>query len=244
VANTFADSVTTLDVGAFRVERTIKLGPQSELSAAQRGEQYFYDARLSLDGWFSCHSCHTDGHSNGLTSDNFGDGAAGAPKRIPSLLGSVETGPWAWDGHVSLMEDQIRSSLVRTMRSPNPTDARVAGLAEFVRSLSAPPRPENVKPDDSLARQGEQIFARTGCTDCHRPPTYTSPASYDVGIVDELGRDRFNPPSLRGVRLRPALFHDNRAGSLEDVLLRHRHGQASESPAEDVRALLAFLRGL
>src|SRR2546429_167098 len=87
-----------------RRARRIPLGPQPELSLAERGELLFYDARLSHDGWFSCHSCHTDGHSNGLLNDNLGDGSFGAPKRVLSLLGVRDTGPWAWNGTMPDLE--------------------------------------------------------------------------------------------------------------------------------------------
>ena len=115
VANALSDSVSVIHLADVQRQQTISLGPQPELTSAQRGEQLFYDARLSFDGWFSCHSCHTDGHANGLASDNFGDGSAGAPKRVLSLLGTADTGPWAWDGHVERLEDQVRNSLVATM---------------------------------------------------------------------------------------------------------------------------------
>ena len=65
----------------------ISLGARPELSAAERGEDLFYDARLSLQGWLSCHSCHTDGHSSGKLADTFSDTTFGTPKRILSLLG-------------------------------------------------------------------------------------------------------------------------------------------------------------
>ena len=72
----------------------------------------------------------------------------------------------------------------------------------------------------------------------------TSAGAYDVGLVDELGRDRFNPPSLRGVRLRAPLFHDNRAASLDEVITRFNHGGAEEVSPADAAALLAYLRSL
>ena len=58
----------------------ISLGPQPELSAAERGERLFFDAHLSHDNWMSCHSCHTDGHSSDGLADTLGDGSFGAPK--------------------------------------------------------------------------------------------------------------------------------------------------------------------
>ena len=57
-------------------------------------------AKLAHDGWFSCHSCHTDGHTNSRLNDSLGDGSFGAPKRVLSLLGVNDTAPWAWNGGI------------------------------------------------------------------------------------------------------------------------------------------------
>jgi len=64
-----------------------------------------------------------------------------------------------------------------------------------------------------------------------------------VGLTDELGRDRFNPPSLRGVRFRRALLHDGSAKSLEQVFDVHP-GLGVEVSTDDLPALIAFLRTL
>ncbi len=244
IANTFGDSVSIVALDELRLERTISLGPRPALIAAERGEQLFYDARLSYDGWYSCHSCHTDGHTNGLLSDNFGDGSTGAPKRVLSLLGTADTGPWAWNGQVAKLEDQIHGSLERTMRSTKASPETAAALTAFVRTLPPPPQPKLSAAEAAFAARGALVFEAAGCATCHQPPAYTSAGSYDVGLSDELGNDRFNPPSLRGVRWRSALFHDNRAASLEDVVRRFRHGQSSALSDEEATALLAFLRSL
>jgi DNA-binding beta-propeller fold protein YncE len=245
VASTFADAISVVDMESCAKERTISLGPRPQLSAAERGEMLFYDARLSFDGWYSCHSCHTDGHTNGLTSDNFGDGSAGAAKRVLSLLGTADTGPWAWDGHVARLEDQVRSSLVATMRSRNIKDDNVAALTAYLRTLPAPPK-ENVaeRGQLELIAAGRAVFERSGCSQCHQSSTYTSPGAYDVGLADELGRNRFNPPSLRGVRWRDRLFHDNRAATLTDVVNQFGHGSDGDLSTEEAKALVAFLRSL
>ena len=58
-------------------------------------------------------------------------------------------------------------------------------------------------------------FDAKRCAECHAPPEYTAAARFDVGLADEVGNRRFNPPSLRGVGRRAPLFHDGRAASLE-----------------------------
>jgi DNA-binding beta-propeller fold protein YncE len=252
VANEFSDTIAVVQVAGGELVAKIPLGASRELSQAERGEMLFYDARLSLDGWMSCHSCHSDGHTAGLLSDTLGDGTFGAAKRVPSLLGTADTGPWAWDGHVARLEDQVRKSIETTMRGRNVGDAQVEALTAYLRSLP-PPRVAPISQPASetetaelrdLVTRGRRAFADRGCVECHAPPAYTSSATYDVGLADELGQTRFNPPSLRGVSQRGPFFHDNRADSLEDVFRRHGHPSGAKYEPGEVDALVAFLRSL
>ena len=226
--------------------REISLGLQPELSVADQGERLFYDGRLSHDGWMSCHSCHTDGHSNGLLNDNLGDGAFGAPKRVLSLLGVGRTGPWAWNGDMHDLEPQIKKSVETTMRGRSPRVEQVQALAAFLKTLPAAPAPRLCRKRGArIGRiRGKALFEAKHCNRCHAPPEYTSPATYDVGLKDELDYSKFNPPSLRGVGQRDDLFHDNRAKSLEDVVNKFKHQLDQELPARDLADLLAFLRSL
>jgi cytochrome c peroxidase len=65
-----------------------------------------------------------------------------------------------------------------------------------------------------------------------------------VGLKDQHGRGKFNPPSLRGVRHRGPYFHDHRAVSLRDVFTAHKHPQAAEWPTNELEDLIAFLESL
>src|SRR5262249_23205102 len=102
-------------------------------------------------------------------------------------------------------------------------------------------------PDDaerSAIKRGKAVFVGAGCVRCHVPPLYTTPASYDVGLVDELGNVRFNPPSLRGVSQRAPLLHDGRAHSLEQVIEVFRHRLDAGLPKDQAADLLRFLRSI
>ena len=102
VADTFGDSIAVIkwneSLSIVGDPARIALGPQPALSAADRGERLFFDARLSHDHWMSCHSCHSDGHSERPIERHAGRRLVRRPKRIPSLGGVAETGPWAWNG--------------------------------------------------------------------------------------------------------------------------------------------------
>jgi YVTN family beta-propeller protein len=241
VANTFADSVSVLDVRAAKVLAEIALGPQPPLAASDRGELLFHDARLSHDGWFSCHSCHTDGHTNGLLNDNLSDGSYGTPKRILSLRGTRDTGPWAWDGRMPDLETQVRTSVDTTMRGKPLAAEQVRDLTAYLRTL--PPAPgvgRFRRVGDAAVRRGEKLFADRGCARCHAPPAFTTAKAYTVWP----GGGAFNPPSLRGVSQGARFFHDNRAASLEEVIARYRHQIEGELDTRQRGDLLAYLNSL
>jgi cytochrome c peroxidase len=242
VANTFSDSVSVVDLKGKADPTEVALGPPAELSAADRGERLFHDAHLSHDRWLTCQSCHTDGHTNGLLSDTLGDNSFGAPKRVPSLLGVMDTAPYAWNGSIGELKDQLHKSIVLTMHGAAPTDAQLADLEAYLQTLAPPPAPEQV--GEAVVRRGREVFEKSGCAACHAPPTYTSRKTYNVGLIDEVGNKDFNPPSLRGVAQGGPFFHDGRATTLEEVFTRHRHQLKGELAPGELADLLGFLRNL
>jgi YVTN family beta-propeller protein len=243
VADTLDDTISIVDIKNGQRLASIALGPRPDLTAAERGERLFYSAKLSHDGWMSCHSCHTDGHTNNLLSDTLGDGSYGAPKRVPSLLAVANTGPWTWTGSMARLEDQIRKSIKTTMHGPEATQEQVTDLTAYLNSL-APPQPVttgNGRRDLQAVARGRKVFEVQKCATCHVQPEYTSPENYDVGLVDEVGNHQFNPPSLRGVSQRDALLHDGRARSLDDVFRKLRHPRDLVLSPEEIADLAAFL---
>lgn len=247
VCNTHDDSISIVNLAEREVTVTIPLGPQPDLSVVQQGELLFYDARLSHDGWMSCHSCHTDGHANGEKNDNFSDRSFGAPKRVLSLLGVKDTLPLAWNGGVQTLQRQIENSLDATMQREDPLPkAEVKKIVAYVQSLENPPPLPVLRGtlDAAAVDRGKQVFAKRDCVSCHAPPTYTSPAAYDVGLPDAQGNREFNPPSLRGLSHRGPYFHDNSATTLDEVFTKQGHPNGSAYEAEEVRDLKAFLESL
>ncbi len=246
VANAHSDSITVVDIERRSAAATISLGPGPVLSQVEEGERLFHDAKLSLDGWFSCHSCHTDGHSNGQRADTFGDGSYGAPKNVLTLLGTADTEPWAWNGSKKQLEDQVRESLRMTMQPKVPPgEGTVAALTAYMRSLASAPIADWQRRDAVAIERGERIFNARGCASCHAPPLYSNFHVYDVGLDDgEGGNRQFNPPSLRGLAHRATYFHDGRAKSLEAVFRVHQHRLRTALSDDDLSDLIAFLKSL
>lgn len=254
VVNQFSDSLTFVDLSDQSVEH-LALGDIRAPSVEERGEQLFFNSRLSHDGWMSCNSCHTNGHSNGQLNDNSSDKSFGTPKRVLSLLGQAHTAPYSWSGSAQTLENQIASSIELTMASDQNVDTHeVEAIGKYIRTLVPPPGilaarlPRHTRSSlggDSLVSEGAKLFREIGCADCHKQPWFTTTDSYDVGLQDEQSMKHFNPPSLRGVSQREGeLFHDGRTETLRDVLVSEKHQLSSSLSEEDLEKLLTFLRAL
>jgi cytochrome c peroxidase len=247
VANQLDDTISVVQLDPARQTKVIELSvSEPTLTSSQLGERLFFDSTLSSDGWFSCHSCHTDGHTNGGLADTFGDGFAGDAKRVPTLLGVHETAPWSWNGAVDDLSEQIRKSVVSTMRGRKPTDEQVRGLVAYVQSFSAPPSVLRARGSLDAKRldRGRRVFRSIGCAQCHEFGAYTSNDTYHVGFNDRSGSDKFNPPSLRAVSHRWRLLHDNRASSVRDVVKTLGHQNDGELTTEELEDLVYFVESL
>lgn len=253
VVCTSENTVEVLNATTLKRERVIDLGSQTHRSFEELGEELFYDARLSLDGWFSCHSCHSDGHTNGLLNDNRGDDSFNTPKKILTLMGSGDSEPWAWSGGQIDLLNQVQKSIEFTMAGPSQhgpkmTDREIDALTAFVSSLEPAPgitaAREELEQKVAAIERGRQVFRGHKCDGCHAAPLYSSSLSFDVGLRDEAGRHYFNPPSLLGVSQRAPYFHTGEAATLREVLLDFNHDGASSLEEEQIDDLVEFLRSL
>lgn len=150
----------------------------------------------------------------------------------------------------------------------------LALVTDFVRFLAPPPRrlPESRVDRDAVA-EGERLFERAGCTDCHTPSMRTGPNGVDaldrktVFLYSDLLLHDLGPafagvcgpsaaPSelrtapLMGLGHRRAFLHDARAVNVRDAILLHG-GEASAARDRFIglgrvqqEAVLQFLRTL
>ncbi len=247
VANQMSDSVSVVDAVDFDTTKTIALTDNKVTSLVEQGRRLFYSGGLSHDGWMSCHSCHVEGHTSGMLIDNQSDGSFGTPKRIFSLLGHGETTPLAWNGSLPDIESQVRKSIEVTMQSDDPVDeAHVAALTAFVKSLPAPPSlsAARARQNRDAIESGKKLFAELNCNQCHQYPQFTSEQQFDVGLKDEKGLAKFNPPSLIGAGQRKLFFHDGRATSITDVVTKFEHQIPRPLSPEEMSDLIEFLKSL
>jgi YVTN family beta-propeller protein len=260
VANYLGDSIQAIDTAKVEVVRSIALGPEIELTPERRGEWIFHDGRRSLNQWYSCNTCHSDGHTNGADYDTMNDGwhdftsaHTRSRKKAPTLRRVAETGPWTWHGWQTSFEQAMDESFTKSMQGREPSRADVNDLIAFLKTLDYPKNP-NRNPDGSLteaAQRGELVFrsAKAACSSCHGGPEFTNGRIHDVGLNERGDVYRgHNPPSLRGVYDKDPYLHDGRAKTLRDALTKDHSaelvtGLGSLTPSE-LDDLIAYLRSL
>jgi YVTN family beta-propeller protein len=247
VVNQLSDSVSVVDTAAGKLVETISLGPMPESTPVSRGERLFFSAKLSHDQWLSCHSCHVEGHTTGGLADTHSDGTFGTPKKILSLLGTRDANPWGWNGGFRELHEQVEQSITSSMQGPKPTLEQVSDITAYLHTLRAAPAVLVAATDAErdVVAAGREVFERQGCAKCHVPSlTFTTDGVFEVGLEDEEGLKKFNPPSLRGVSQRSSFLHDGRAKSLQGVFEEHSHQVPAGLEPKDLNALVEYLRSI
>jgi YVTN family beta-propeller protein len=253
IANYLDNSVQVVDLNTRKVTRTISLGGPAQPSLARRGETIFYDARRSLDQWYSCHTCHYEGGSSSVAMDTLNDGSPFTLKTVLPLYNLHETGPWTWHGWQADLHAAMKKSLTDTMLGSPPTDGDAQALLAYIESMESPPNPFRSAGGklSSAAERGKRIFEseKAACATCHSGPHFTDGQIHDVGLGSP--RDRYqgyNTPSLCGVYQKVKLLHDGRADSLRDVLTGPHAPEnvagSGQLTDEEVTDLLAYLKSL
>lgn len=251
VANYLLDAVQIVDLTERKVTRTIPLGGPEKPDLARRGEAIFFDGQRSLDQWYSCHSCHYEGHANARAMDTRNDGSFGTFKTVLSLRGVTKTPPYFWHGWEKDLRAALRKSMKDSMLGKDPTAEDLDAVVAFLATLERPANPYRDKEGrlSDRARRGEKIFhEKAACASCHRGENFTDGRVHDVGT---RGRNDvykgYNPPSLLGIHDRILYLHDGRAESLEQ-LLRGPHSPERVNGAklteEELQDLFAYVRSL
>ncbi|VTS05604.1 hypothetical protein [Tuwongella immobilis] len=253
VANALLDAVQVVDIRDRKIVRTIPLSAPHEPSLARKGEAIFYDGKRSLDQWYSCHSCHYEGHTNAVAMDTTNDGSFRTFKTVLTLRNVTKTGPWTWHGWQKDLDLAMKKSLTESMLGPKPKPGDEVALVAYLETLKPPANP-NRNPDGSLteaAKRGERVFKseKADCVRCHKEPYYTSPKLTDVGTgARNDAYPTYNPPSLVHTFDRVRWLHDGRAKSLRQVLTGDHNpnlvtGKGELTPQE-LDDLLTFLESL
>jgi cytochrome c peroxidase len=260
VANYLDGAIQVVDAESAKLVRTIALGRPAELSLARRGEILFHEAERSFNQWYSCNTCHSDGHTSGLDFDTLNDGRQDlsnqhlrSRKKVPTLRRVTHTGPWTWHGWQKRLDDAMVESFTKSMQGQRPKPDDVEALVAYLATLEYPKNPYRDSECDvsPAAKRGEAIFrsAKAACSSCHGGPELTDGKIHVVGLEERDDAYRgYNPPSLRGVYDKDPYLHDGRSKSLREAL-SGPHSPDTVSGAEtlteaELDDLVAYLKTL
>ncbi len=214
VVNTLDDSVSVIDIDKRTVSDTIFLGGPTYVTQLRWGEKVFHDADITYGQQFSCHSCHPDGHINGLTFDIEADGIGVHPVDNRTLRGIFDTPPFKWEGTNPSLHRQCGPRLAVFFTridpyTPEELDALVYYMCTIERMPNRYRKPEGL----TLAqRRGKDVFERAHgndgqplsrdkqCVTCHNGAYRTNRESnkvfttmwFDAPVSIDLGEEMFN----------------------------------------------------
>jgi YVTN family beta-propeller protein len=240
-ANYFSDTLSAIDLKASkRQAASIPLGPKPEMDAVRRGEFYFHDATLCLQGWQSCSSCHPgDARVDGFNWDLLNDGI-GNPKNTKSLLLAHKTPPAMSLGVRANAETAVRAG-IKFILFTNQPEAVAASIDEYLKSLTPVPSPNLVHGNLSdAAKRGQKLFSQAGCADCHVPGLYTDLHPHDVGTRNQHDQDteKFYTPTLIEIWRTAPYLHDGSAATIRDVITTRNphdeHGETSKLSQQEI----------
>jgi cytochrome c peroxidase len=247
VSNTLDDSLTVIDAPTFKVRRHIALGDAMP-DAARRGKRLFHSARMTVQGQFTCASCHPGGGADGLNWDLARDGL-GNFLNTRSLRGVADTAPYGWHGTSPTLADRVTGTL-RMAHHHEPTGKEVEDLTAYLKTLK-PERPLPLAADArAAAARGKLIFeGKAKCSACHQGDTFSDTLTHDVGTrIDGDLADSFDTPSLRGVARTAPYLHHGQAATLEEIFSkfndRRRHGGAHLLTPAEMDDVVTFLKSL
>jgi cytochrome c553 len=210
--------------------------PLSNESHADSGHLMFH---MNSGIGIACASCHPEGGDDGHVWRL----PEGLRRTMPLEGGVMERAPFHWDGSLVDMGTLVNTVMVTRMGLPKePSAQQIAALSGFLEQLPALPPADGL--DAAAVKRGEAVFRRSdvACASCHSGPQFTDNKLADVGTGGS-----FVTPTLLGVGLRPALFHDGCAKSIVQrfgVCGGTAHGKPELLSADERADLITFLRSL
>ena len=264
VTNSLDDSLTVIDVARLEPAARVDLGGPGFVSHIRSGEQLFHSANIAFQRQFSCHSCHPDGHVDGLTYDIEADGIGVSPVDNRTLRGIYDTDPFKWEGtNVSLARQCGPRLAVFFTRIQPFTEAQLAALNDYTVTVPRPPnryRPLGAELTEAQRRgkvlferlytnDGREIPLRGRCVTCHFAPYYTDRTKQDVGTQQPSDRGgEFDVPHLNNIYDSAPYLHNGMAHTLEEIWTRFnpydQHGVTNDMTKDQLNDLIEFLKTL
>lgn len=240
----FADTLNVFDVAGNAVGAKYALVRDRKETDAQAGERIFNDAEYCFQNWQSCNGCHPgDARSDGMNWDLMNDGI-GNSKNCKSLLFSHFTPPCMISGIRANAEIADRKGFTH-IQFYEISEDMAKQVDIYLKKLKAVPSPYLV--DGQLsekAKQGQKVFQKLKCDECHNGEYYTDMQMHRIGDDIEFEKG-WDTPTLREVwRTAPYLF-DGRAATMKEVFEVHKHGlEGKKVSAKDIDALVEYVNSL
>jgi cytochrome c peroxidase len=264
VADALDDTVTVIDLERLEATGRIDLGGSKTITKVRFGEQLFHSADITFHRQFSCHTCHPDGHVDGITYDIEPDGLGVSPVDNRTLRGILDTAPFKWEGTNPSLSRQCGPRLAVFFTRIQPfMPEELSALTTYISTI---PRPLNRyrplgAPLTEAQRRGKRVFERTmandgriipeedRCVTCHPPPLYTDRTVRDVGTKMSMDREsRFDVPHLNNIYDSAPYLHNGIAETLEEIWTRFnpddRHGVTNDLTKDELNDLIEFLKTL
>jgi len=262
--NSLDDSLTAIDLTTLRAMKRIDLGGSHVITKIRFGEQTFHDSKISFQRQFACHSCHPDGHVDGLNYDIEADGIGMSPVDNRTLRGINDTDPFKWEGTNPSLSRQCGARLAVFFTRVAPfSPEELAAVDNYICTIPRPPnryRPLGAQLTPAQ-RRGKIIFERTmtndgqeipptgRCVTCHFPPLYTDRARHDVGTQEKLDRTgNFDVPHLNNIYDSAPYLHNGIASTLEEIWTVYnpydKHGVTNDMTKDQLNDLIEYIKTL
>ncbi len=264
VTNCLDDSLTLIDLARLEAVKRIDLGGPQEITETRYGELLFHNASITFHRQFSCHSCHPDGHVDGLTYDIQSEGIGFNPVDNRTLRGILDTAPFKWAGTNPSLARQCGARLAVFFTKIQPfTPEELHAVDRYVCTIPRPPnryRPLGAELTPAQ-RRGKLVFERTmandgrviprenRCVTCHFPPLYTDRNVHNVGTKMELDTETsFDVPHLNNIYDSSPYLHNGIANTLEEIWTLYnpddQHGVTNDMTKDELNDLIQYLMTL
>ena len=264
VANALDDSLTVIDMKKLEAVKRIDLGGPKEITKIRFGERLFHSANITFHRQFSCHSCHPDGHIDGLTYDIEPDGIGISPVDNRTLRGILDTAPFKWEGTNPSLQRQCGPRLAVFFTRIQPfTPEELSALDNYICTIPRPPnryRPLGAELTDAQ-RRGKKMFERmmtndgrvipkdNRCVTCHFPPLFTDRRTHNIGTKLQYDRESdFDTPHLNNIYDSAPYLHNGIAETLEEIWTRYnpndQHGVTNDMTKDQLNDLIEYIKTL
>ncbi len=264
VANALDDSITVIDLAALDAVERIDLGGPKTITKARFGERLFHSADITFHRQFSCHSCHPDGHVDGLTYDIEPDGLGVSPVDNRTLRGILDTAPFKWEGTNPSLQRQCGPRLAVFFTRIDPfTPDELSALDYYICTIPRPPnryrplggeltpaqRRGKLMFERNVTNDGRVIPKDNRCVTCHFAPLFTDRTRRDVDTRMWLDREvEFDVPHLNNIYDSAPYLHNGIAKTLEEIWTRYNpndlHGVTNDMTKDQLNDLIEYLKTL